>query len=67
FEPDFSQYPYSTADSNFINFLKECLLNERNNIFDLYWQEGFLGKNLLYLIDKMIVACFTTFELITSS
>lgn len=62
-EPLFEQYTINTVNTNFINFLSESMLQERNNIFPHYWEQGFLGRALIFLIDSMIQACLTSFQL----
>ncbi len=56
-------YTLDTAEDNYIKFLEESLVAERNLIFQHYWQEGFLGRALLYVIEKFIVGCVMSFRL----
>jgi len=37
-------------------------MHERNVIYSSYCNDGFLGRALLYMIDKMITGCIVTFE-----
>jgi hypothetical protein len=62
-EPIYEHYTIATVSTNFINFLSESMLQERNNICPHYWEQGFLGRALIFLIDSMIQACLTSFEL----
>ncbi len=62
-EPNFQNYTTATVNTNLVNFLSESMLQERNNIFSSYWEQGFLGRALIFLIDSMIQACLVSFEL----
>jgi len=62
-EPIFENYTTATVNTNFVNFLSESMLLERNNVFGHYWEQGFLGRALIFLIDSMIQACLVSFEL----
>lgn len=56
------EYSVTTASTNYMNFLRTCMIYERTAVFQSYWEEGFIGRVLLYLIDKLIQASFTSFE-----
>ena len=40
------------------------LFREREYVFDKYVQQGYLGRFLLYLIDKIVQASVTSFKLL---
>lgn len=54
---------FQNTSTNYVSFLSWCLQNERNVIYEHYWNEGFLGRALLFLIDKIITACECSFQL----
>ena len=48
------EYPPSTADVNYINLLRRMLVSERDAMRDKYWQQGYLGRFFVYLMDRII-------------
>ena len=54
---------FQNPSTNYVAFLSWCLQNERNVVYEHYWSEGFLGRALLFLIDKIITACECSFQL----
>lgn len=49
---------------DFTQVLQDAILNERNQVFQKYWDEGYLGRVLLFLIDKLVQACVVSFEML---
>ena len=49
-----TQYPRATAKDNYIRLLRGMLLSERDAVYDSYWKQGFLGRFLVYLLDRII-------------
>jgi hypothetical protein len=54
---------FRDSSNNYLSFLSWCLHHERNQVYEHYWKEGFLGRALLFLIDKIITACECSFQL----
>jgi hypothetical protein len=40
------------------------MLTERNIVKEFYWEQGFMGRFLIYLVDQMIIANLASAELI---
>ncbi|CDW81678.1 UNKNOWN [Stylonychia lemnae] len=51
---DMTRYPVQNAENNSIQFLMDELIHERQQVYKYYQNQGFLGKTLLCLLDKMI-------------
>jgi hypothetical protein len=60
---DPSQYPVQQAGENYMNYLQDQLLLERRVFVQCYYDQGFLGRVLIYCIDKLIQGCTASFEL----
>ena len=61
---DISQYPISNAIDNYMDFLYDEMVRERKLVKHCYYDQGYLGRILIYLIDKLILGCNTSFEFI---
>ena len=55
------QYPPENAKSNYADLLSLHLFREREFVCDKYMQQGYLGRFLMYLIDKIVQASLTSF------
>jgi hypothetical protein len=63
-EIDPTQYPVSAAQDNYMAFLYDELCRERKLIRHCYFDQNYLGRILVYCIDKLIQGCGASFELI---
>ena len=57
------QFPPATAETNYQRLMELKLNQERDAVRDQYWQQGFLGRFLVYLIDRIIQASLTTAQM----
>ena len=58
------QFPPENAKTNYMDLLALHLFKEREYVFSKYVQQGYLGRFLLYLIDKIVQASVTSFKLL---
>lgn len=61
---DTSQYPLSRVQDNYMNFLYDELCRERKLQEMAYFSQNYLGRIFVYCIDKLILGCSASFELI---
>lgn len=61
---DPSNYPVQHASTNYISYLQDEMMLERKVYVQSYYDQGFLGRVLIYCIDKLIQGCTASFELI---
>jgi len=47
-------FPPTTAESNYQKLMAAKLYNHRDGVRDQYWQQGYLGRFVVYLIDRII-------------
>eukprot|EP00347_Sterkiella_histriomuscorum_P011936 403370529 len=59
---DYARYPVHLADQNSIQFLKNEIMIERQKLYKYYTNQGYLGRTLICLIDKMILGTFKGFD-----
>ena len=59
-----SEFPHENAKTNYMDLLTMQLFEERKFIFKRYVDQGYLGRFLMYLIDKIIQASVTSFKLL---
>ena len=65
FERDWTiSFPREKAKTNYMDLLTMQLFEERQFIFEKYVEQGYLGRFLMYLIDKIIQASITSFKLL---
>lgn len=48
------EYTPASAEENYILAVQKMLHGERDAVKDQYWQQGFLGRFLVYLMDRII-------------
>ena len=57
FSKDYTkEFTVASAEINSIRLLSRMLEDERDAVKDRYWKQGFLGRFLVYLKDRIIHA-----------
>jgi hypothetical protein len=50
-EIDFAEYPVENASVNASKFLHDELMNLRQQVYNYYFRQGYIGRSLIYLVD----------------
>lgn len=59
-----AKYSIQNVHDNYMNYLYDELLRERNLVKTFYHNSNYLGRVYLYCIDKLIQGCAASFHLI---
>lgn len=51
----FELYPLEQLQDNAMKFMNDEILFERQQVFRYYYNQGFLGKTLMYVIDHKLI------------